>query len=168
MRSSWRSDVPLYLSGISKHLSSTFLLYNVHAGAVEAVLAGDGLPEGGTDLVTLHCCQSHALLPSSFGCSHTHWPVWRWTYTHASLAVCFCCFFIVDTQTRGTRAGQGLFLCVYTYNLTHGGGVDGSGGVFRCRGGLSVIERLVGVGCGVGVVERGPVLRCAAGSLAMF
>ena len=32
-------------------------MLHVHASAVQAMLAGDGLPEGGTDLVTLHSCQ---------------------------------------------------------------------------------------------------------------
>ena len=34
---------------------------NVHSRGVEAMLAGDGLPEGSTDLVTLCGCQLHAL-----------------------------------------------------------------------------------------------------------
>jgi len=54
MRSNWRSDVPLYLLIISDSSISVLLLLYIHAGTVEAVLAGDGLPEGGTDLVTLH------------------------------------------------------------------------------------------------------------------
>jgi hypothetical protein len=34
---------------------------NIHSRGVEAMLAGDGLPEGSTDLVTLCGCQLHAL-----------------------------------------------------------------------------------------------------------
>lgn len=57
MRSSWRSEVPLYLTRVSDaSLSNLFAKY-VQAGAVEAMLAGEVLPEGGADLVTLHVCQ---------------------------------------------------------------------------------------------------------------
>ena len=41
---------------------------HVHARAVKAVLAGDGLPEGSTDLVALYVCQSY--VPSFFHIHH--------------------------------------------------------------------------------------------------
>lgn len=53
---------------------------NVHSRGVEAMLAGDGLPEGSTDLVTLCGCQLHALhfaFIRTRVARRTHWPVWR-------------------------------------------------------------------------------------------
>jgi hypothetical protein len=44
------------------------------------MLAGDGLPEGSTDLVTLCGCQLHALRFAFIRmrvARRTHWPVWR-------------------------------------------------------------------------------------------
>lgn len=113
--------MPWYLLRISDASVDEIVDIHVHAGAVEAVLAGDGLPEGGTDLVTLFTCQPYALHIIIAG-TRTHWPVWRCTCTPShSLAVCFC---IIDTRTRGTRVGQGCVLAGWcsTYNLTHGGG----------------------------------------------
>lgn len=53
MRSSWRSDVPLYLPSISIALLHAIPRLDLQARLVEAMLAGDDFPEGGTDLVTL-------------------------------------------------------------------------------------------------------------------
>jgi len=69
-------------------------------------------------------------------------------YTYLSLARYFS---IVDTQTRGTRAGQG---CEQTYDFTHirgssvGGGVDGmsgGGGVGVFVGGVVLVLRVESV-----------------------
>lgn len=57
MRSSWRSDVPLYLKRVSEASVVHLLHQYVQAGAVEAMLAGDVLPEGSANLITLHRCQ---------------------------------------------------------------------------------------------------------------
>ena len=65
MRSSWRSDVPLYLPSISIALLHAIPRLDVQARVVEAMLAGDGFPEGGTDLVTLHSYQHVLVLPKS-------------------------------------------------------------------------------------------------------
>ena len=52
-RSSCWSDVPLYLS-LSQHVPMLRPTPQyLRSGAIEAVLAGDGLPEGSADLVTL-------------------------------------------------------------------------------------------------------------------
>jgi hypothetical protein len=47
----------------------------VNTGAIEAVLARDGLPEGSTDLVTLVIVSYR--LNEGIGVERTHWPVWR-------------------------------------------------------------------------------------------
>lgn len=62
MRSSCKSDVPLYLLSISFALSSPLTDVNIHASAVEAMLAGDVLPESRANLIALHACQF--ILPS--------------------------------------------------------------------------------------------------------
>ena len=77
MRSSWRSDVPLYLQSISVLLIAIVYGSNVHASAIKAMLAGDVLPEGSTYLVTLYRLSIHSFTSLAVGLSHTHWPVWR-------------------------------------------------------------------------------------------
>jgi hypothetical protein len=71
------------------------------------VLAGDGLPESGTDLVTLFIVVRRAVLGSIEGhlVRHTHWPVWRWTCRKKTLAT--------DFASAQATAG-------FTHNLTHG------------------------------------------------
>jgi hypothetical protein len=55
MRSNWRSDVPLYLErgqNDAFYACSAGSFYS-HAGAVETMFAGDGLPERSTYLIAL-------------------------------------------------------------------------------------------------------------------
>ena len=49
--------MPLYLMRVSDARMIRLLLYHVQARAVKAVLAGDVLPEGSTDLIALRVCQ---------------------------------------------------------------------------------------------------------------
>ena len=61
MRSSWRSDVPLYLRSISVLLIFAMCGVYIHARAVKAMLAGDVLPERSTYLIALFKLSIHAL-----------------------------------------------------------------------------------------------------------
>lgn len=62
--------MPLYLQVVSIASSVASFIINIHARAVQAMLPGDVLPEGGTDLVTLYSCQSH--IPPPFTHRYTH------------------------------------------------------------------------------------------------
>jgi hypothetical protein len=62
-----RAVVPV-MHQLADFLCNVSLAVNIHARAVEAMLAGDGLPEGSTDLVALCGCQLHALHLAFIGC----------------------------------------------------------------------------------------------------
>jgi hypothetical protein len=44
--------VPLYLADV-RNILHTFVRMNIHAGSVDSVFAGDGLPKSSTDLIAL-------------------------------------------------------------------------------------------------------------------
>lgn len=53
MRSSCRSELPLYLSLLQHVPLTRHTEQDIRSGAIETVLARNGLPEGGSDLVAL-------------------------------------------------------------------------------------------------------------------
>lgn len=100
---------------------------NIHASAVEAMLAGDGLPEGSTDLVTLFGCQLRAL---HFAFINENWVLDVHTGRSGGepvgeKLVSIVVFSAKHSTTRGTRVVSGArrrWAEGSTYDLAH---VDG-------------------------------------------
>ena len=133
MRSSWRSDVPLYLvSSAPLHLSLPRRSRgDIHASAVQAMLAGDVLPEGGTYLIALHHLSITCSLLSNGDSTGRYIRTGRFEDGP------------VDTRmVSGARVeGQGhCFPRASTYDLTH----------FRDFGGVAGVSGGEGVVGGVG------------------